>query len=239
LHQRLPAKYSILLIKINEKVRGKIMNNYPKSKIENIVVQDFENEVLIYDLTINKAFCLNSTSAKVYQLCDGRNSIVDIAELLSRQLNEPITEDLIWLALDGLKKENLLEKSESFEINFNGLNRRQVIKKIGFASMIALPVIASVVAPSVAMAQSLGGVSALCTSPSDCVSPLVCNTINRGSLTGTNRCCVSGGTQSPGFRIACISASICNNSLARGCCSGMTTIGPPCFPGGDPECICI
>jgi hypothetical protein len=35
----------------------------PISRQQNIVVQDLGSEVLIYDLTINKAFCLNETSA--------------------------------------------------------------------------------------------------------------------------------------------------------------------------------
>jgi hypothetical protein len=186
--------------------------NYPKSRIENIVVQDFENEVLIYDLSLNKAFCLNSTSAQVYQLCNGRNSIADIANLLSRQMNEPISEDFIWLALDGLKKENLLEKSESFEINFNGLNRRQVIKKIGFASMIALPVIASVVAPSAAMAQSGLPLFASCSSPSQCSSG--------ACLGGPGRCCVPGTLGFTGGIVGCCSDPVDCDS---GCCSGMGT----------------
>jgi hypothetical protein len=88
---------------------------YPKSRQSNIVVQEMENEALIYDLTINKAFCLNSTSAQVYHLCDGKHSIADIAKLLSRQMNEPITEDLIWLALDQLKRDNLLKKANSLK----------------------------------------------------------------------------------------------------------------------------
>lgn len=38
------------------------MTNHPISRKANIVLQEFENEILIYDLSINKAFCLNRTS---------------------------------------------------------------------------------------------------------------------------------------------------------------------------------
>ena len=43
----------------------------PKARKENLVVQESNGEVLIYDLDTNKAFCLNETSALVWQACDG------------------------------------------------------------------------------------------------------------------------------------------------------------------------
>jgi hypothetical protein len=131
----------------------KIMNN-PKSKIENIVVQDFENEVLIYDLAINRVFCLNETATMIYRLCDGKKSIGDIAELLSRQMKEPITEDFVWLALDGFKRDNLLANSSEIFLNFNGFSRREMIRRAGLATMAALPLVIGVIAPTAAQAQS-------------------------------------------------------------------------------------
>ena len=37
----------------------------PVARKEGLVIQETSNEVLVYDLTINKAFCLNQTSAIV------------------------------------------------------------------------------------------------------------------------------------------------------------------------------
>jgi hypothetical protein len=127
----------------------------PKTKTENIVVQEMENEVLIYDLQTSKAFCLNETSAIIYQLCDGKNSIEQINRSLSQKLQQPIDDKLIWLALDSFKKENLLEQSKEFTVDFNGLSRRQVIKKIGLSSLLALPVIVSVVTPAAGAQASI------------------------------------------------------------------------------------
>lgn len=45
--------------------------NKPKSRRENIVVQEFDDEVLIYDLERDRAFCLNKTSAVVWRACNG------------------------------------------------------------------------------------------------------------------------------------------------------------------------
>ncbi|MEO8573991.1 MAG: hypothetical protein ABI481_08470, partial [Pyrinomonadaceae bacterium] len=75
---------------------------------------------------------------------------------------------------------NLLEKS--IPSSFAGTSRREVIKKIGLASMVAIPVIASLVAPQSALA------AASCT----CVSPTSCgNTPNAGCPSRT-RCNGSG-----------------------------------------------
>ena len=129
--------------------------NKPKTRNENIIVQEMENEILIYDLNNNKTFSLNETSALIYLLCDGKQSITEISRSLSKKLNQPISEDLVWLALDSFKKDNLLENNDQFEIDFKGLSRRQVIKKIGFSSLATLPVIASVTAPAAAAAASI------------------------------------------------------------------------------------
>ena len=65
-------------------------------------------------------------------------------------------EDLIWLAIDQLNENNLL--AEEIKANFNGQTRREVIKKIGLAAVIALPIVASLVAPTAALAVNLFGV---------------------------------------------------------------------------------
>ena len=136
------------------------MTNKPISRKANIVVQDLENEVLIYDLTINKAYCLNRTAALVYQLCDGKRTVAEISDLMSKELKILVSEDFVWLAIDGLKKDGLLENADDLANHFVGMNRREVVKKVGLASMVMLPLISSVVAPSAVMAQS-GGIALL------------------------------------------------------------------------------
>jgi len=127
----------------------------PLSHRENLVVQELNGEVLIYDLEKNKAFCLNETSALVYQLCDGTKSVSDIGKAMGEKLELPVADELVWLALDQLKKENLLDDSRKLESKFEGLSRRDVIRKVGLASLVALPVISSLVAPPAAAAQSV------------------------------------------------------------------------------------
>lgn len=132
------------------------MNKLPKARTNGIVVQDANAEVLIYDLRMNKIYALNETSKFVWKHCDGTTSAAEIVGKLNRQFQTNVNEDFIWLVLDGLQKENLLETA----IELPKIKRRELIKKIGLTSMIALPLITSLIAPVAAHAQSGG--SAIC-----------------------------------------------------------------------------
>lgn len=128
------------------------MQIYPISRRSNIVIQELENETLIYDLDEAKAFCLNETSSIIWQMCDGTRTVTDISQAVSRKFKTPISEDFVWLALDQFKKDNLI--SNEFISVFDGMSRREVIRKVGFASIVALPVVASMIAPTAVTAAS-------------------------------------------------------------------------------------
>ncbi len=130
------------------------MKKYPLGKTENLVVQNLEDETLLYNLKTNKALCLNETSALIWEMCDGRSSISQIAEKLGKRLKKPVADEVVWLAVDQLKNEGLLANADEVQNNFDGLSRREVIRKVGFASVIALPIVSAVVAPKAIAAQS-------------------------------------------------------------------------------------
>jgi hypothetical protein len=126
----------------------------PVSRTANIIVKELDNEVLLYDLSLHKAYCLNQTSALVFQFCDGTNSVAEISDLMSKELKTLVSEDLVWLALKQLKRQNLLENAEESTHQVAGLSRRELLKKARLSSMVMLPLIVSVIAPTVVMAAS-------------------------------------------------------------------------------------
>lgn len=157
------------------------MNNSqcPVARKSGLVVQDVPDEVLVYDLESNKAHCLNQSAAMIWKSCDGNTSVSEIAKLVELQAGGKVTEDFVWLAIDQLSENNLLEAP--VRSGFEGTSRREVIKKIGLASMIAIPVIASLVAPQSAMAAA----SCLCVSPGACAAQTGCpSTTNCSTNTG-------------------------------------------------------
>ncbi len=141
-------------------------NIKPTARKNDLVIQHSDNEVLVYDLKTNKAACLNETAAFVWHNCNGSNAIADIAQALGRKTNSDVNNDVVWLAIDELSKHKLLEDEVAAEYSFTGVSRRDVIKKIGLGTMIALPVIATLVAPMAVHAASCAVVS--CTSNPGC-----------------------------------------------------------------------
>ena len=156
------------------------MNNSqcPIARKSGLVVQEVPDEVLVYDLETNKAHCLNQSAAMIWKSCDGNTSVSDIAKLVENQAGGKVTEDFVWLAIDQLSENNLLEKEISS--GFEGTSRREVIKKIGLASMIAIPVIASLVAPQSAMAAASCG----CVNPGACAAQAGCPSTTNCNING-------------------------------------------------------
>ena len=165
--------------------------NNPKGRENELVVQELKGEVLLYDLTNHKAYCLNPTSAAIWNLCDGNNSVADITKQLSKKLKQPVTDDLVYLALDQFKTDNLLADNEKVEIKFDGLSRREVIRKVGFATMVALPVIIGLTAPTAIQAASCGG-----TNPSGTTTCLN-GQLNCATVSPTCQSCVATFTNDP------------------------------------------
>lgn len=134
---------------------------FPVARQRDILVQSIENEVLVYDLKTNKALCLNITSAAIWQFCNGKNSIADIASHFQTQSNQPVPVELVEITLEKLSKENLLENYQPANL-MNKKSRREMIRKVGLATAVALPVIASIVAPQAVAAASCAAGETFC-----------------------------------------------------------------------------
>lgn len=187
--------------------------NYPKSRRNNLVTSNQNGELLIYDLNIDKAFCRNETSAAVWNLCDETKSASEIAEMIGKNLKFPVSEDFVWLAISDLQKENLIETGLDSQSFLKGKTRREIIRKIGLASMVALPVISSLVAPQATNAQSGG-----------------CSTVDQS--------CSFNGTYTQ--RNCCTSNLRCTNDPTIACRQCITTGNPyvsgPLDPSDGYQC---
>src|SRR5690349_6198802 len=81
----------------------------PVARREGLLVETLPDEVLVYDLDRKKAHCLNQTAALIWQHCDGRRDVAEIALALSHHLNSTIDEEVVWYGLKSLSKSRLLE----------------------------------------------------------------------------------------------------------------------------------
>lgn len=123
----------------------------PLARSADLVIEELDGEVLVYDLRTHDAHRLNATAATVWRHCDGATSVDDIAALLDPA--DPLaTEPAVWLALEELDGKGLLNDPAEVPVS-----RRDAMRKLALAGAIgalALPVVKSIVAPTAAQAAT-------------------------------------------------------------------------------------
>ena len=149
----------------------------PLARKEGLIIKEMPDELLVYDLEDDRAHCLNQTAAFVWQRCNGRTSPREIARLLGQDMNAKIDERIVWLALDQLGRNNLLEHTPAPPPVMSGLNRREMVRALGIAAAVAIPVVTSIVAPTPAQAATCKPTGAGCAAGAEC-----CSGVCSGSL---------------------------------------------------------
>ena len=142
----------------------------PQARKEGLVVQELEDEVLVYDQDRHKAHCLNETAAAVWKHCDGKTTVDEISTLLEKQLRMPVDKDVLEFGLDQLEKAQLLEEPISRASNGKAISRREVMRRIGVGAAVALPLVTSIVAPKAAQAANCSANGQSCTVNANCCS---------------------------------------------------------------------
>ncbi|MBV9216083.1 MAG: PqqD family protein [Acidobacteria bacterium] len=149
----------------------------PVARTSGIIEQTLGHEVLLYNMDNDKAYCLNETAALVWKKSDGTRSVAEISSELSEKLGAPVPDSLVEFALSGLVKEDLISPDDAVS-RAPSLSRRRLMKELGLATAVAVPVIASLVAPPAADAASCSGVGGPCGPYGgglSCCSGLSCN----------------------------------------------------------------
>ncbi len=121
---------------------------------QGITTQRVGNEILLYDERRHQAFCLNPTSACVWDHCDGEHTIAQLAAAATRSLDASIGEDLVSLALEDFRRDGLLE-TEVKPMPNPEVSRRAMMQSLGASAILLVPVVAVVLAPKAA--QAYGG----------------------------------------------------------------------------------
>ena len=134
----------------------------PLARTEGLVVQDIEKEVLVFDLDRNKAHCLNPTAALVWQSCDGETPVAQVERTVCPDLPPQAAEQIVTLALQQLHQVGLLQEPTAAPgVGDAGLVSRRALLRTGMAIAV-LPVVATIVAPTAAHAQSCSGLGGPC-----------------------------------------------------------------------------
>lgn len=171
----------------------------PLARTDELVLQALADEVLIYDLRRHKAHCLNRASAFIWNHCDGKTTPVEIALLLEKELSIPVSEDVIWFALNKLSKADLLREPVILPQAKAGMSRRSAIRWLGVGAL-TIPAVISIVAPRAVGAASIPAACLVCisflqgggTCPAACNSSVIGSCMLSdtcgGGANGTNSC---------------------------------------------------
>ncbi|MFL6334955.1 MAG: PqqD family protein [Pyrinomonadaceae bacterium] len=128
------------------------------------------DEVLVYDLERHQVHCLNRAAAFVWEHCDGRATVTEVAALLRKELKNAADEEVVWLALNGLRRAGLLRADAGGKTEpTRRVSRRDLIRKLAAAAAL-LPLVTSIVVPEAAAAQSINCASF--TTQQSCENPL-------------------------------------------------------------------
>ena len=147
------------------------MGQLPRARQKGLVIEELPGELLVYDLERHKAHCLNETAAMVWRHCNGKTSIARIAERLQHQLKTPVDHQVVWLAIEQLEAARLLGDGTGRPKQNGGLTRREVIRKLGYAAAVGLPLVTSIMAPRAVEAVTC---AIVCSGDASCIATPGC-----------------------------------------------------------------
>lgn len=138
----------------------------PKARSSGLIVQELDDEVLVYDTERATAHCLNRTAGLVWRWSDGETSVAEMAERLRRTLSLATEDPAIVLdALHRLQKARLLEETPDRPAHAASRSRRDALRLAG-ASF--LPLVTTIVAPHAAEAATCIAQGQVCTTSAQC-----------------------------------------------------------------------
>lgn len=176
-------------------MKKKSDNTQALARNDELVVQDLQDEVLVYDLRNHKAHCLNKTAAFIWTRCDGETSAEAIAKMMEQEWRTPVTEDAVWFAMNKLSKAELLQERLVLPQAKAGMSRRSAIRRLGLGALL-IPAVMTIVSPT-----AMAGASV----PAACLSCIK-------KITGSSDCGIC--VDVPG---ACFDNAGCGNGQFSGC----------------------
>ena len=156
---------------------------HPSARTADLLVEEFGDELLIYDQRSDEAHCLTSAASRVRGACDGSTPVERLGPALR------LDEATVARALEELDACGLLDSGPA-----TGVTRREATAKLARigAAVVSAPLIYSIAAPAPAMAAS----QAFCTrlgcpsGASEAARRTFC--VNQGCLLCQGKTCEGG-----------------------------------------------
>ena len=125
----------------------------PRARTNRLVTRDLGDELLVYDLERHKAYCLNRVAMEVFRHCDGETTIPDMARRIGNALGLTVDEQAVRLGLVRLEKAHLLDSPVAQILH---TSRREMLRTLGRAAAVVVPLVTAITVPTSAQAQATG-----------------------------------------------------------------------------------
>jgi hypothetical protein len=126
----------------------------PRTRQARLIIQELDEELLVYDTTRHDVHCLNRSAALVWRCCDGRRTVPELAREVAALQGGTESEEIVWCALDQLAERHLLEEATEREILATTLTRRELMQRLAFTVGLAVPLVTSMPTPVAAQTAS-------------------------------------------------------------------------------------
>lgn len=201
----------------------------PVARATEVLVEEFGEELIVYDQRTDRVHCLTASARKVWGACDGSTTVEQLGPALG------LDAEVVARALAELEASGLLEAGTTA-----GVTRREATARLASigAAAASAPLIYSIAAPTPALAASeavceMAGCGKTAGSP-----PLVCPTGClvcgfSGCKNGTKTC-----TGSTGYCVAACTTSHCNQTKVNGSLCGCSSCTCATVSGGCAKTQC-
>jgi hypothetical protein len=153
---------------------------HPLARTDGLTQSQVGDEVVVYDMAMDRAHCLNPSAAALWRACNGLRTPQMLAEALGVD-----DVDLVWHGLRQLADETLLQTPVP-EAHSSRLSRRDYLRKIAIGAAIGwgVPTVLSIVVPEAAAAASCLPAGASCLlNPKPCCPGLTCTILSLSLFT--------------------------------------------------------
>lgn len=132
---------------------GVLGRQVPAARVTGLVVTEASDEVLVYDTERHHIHHLNQVTAVIWRSLEEAGTVSEVTRVTSMTLGSPVDEATVRLALTTLADAELLDGDLAPDVRVAGQSRRRFLKKAAIAGA-AVPIIASMTAPSALASQS-------------------------------------------------------------------------------------
>lgn len=131
---------------------------FPLARTDDLLVDQVESELVIYDRNERRAHCLSALAAAVFELSDGHRSMGQLTSSVGARLGEPVAESRVEEAVAELDRLGLMVTG-SADL---GISRRHMIRKGAAVStaVVGTALVTTLSFSGIAHAASCGGACA-------------------------------------------------------------------------------